>query len=171
MRGLAEAGHDVTVISHFPDKSPPAHYKDLVLPSANTLMNTVDLQHFIKQQSFYSHISEFFLLLEWGIDHCNATLKSKALLSVLKDRHKVKYDVIITEQFNSDCMMGVAHVLQAPVIALSSCAIMPWYYDRYSIPMNPSYNPALFFGQSENMNFLERLGNWITHHSFNIMYK
>lgn len=44
MRGLAEAGHDVTVISHFPDKSPPAHYKDLVLPSANTLMNTVDLQ-------------------------------------------------------------------------------------------------------------------------------
>lgn len=44
MRGLAEAGHDVTVVSHFPDKSPPAHYKDLVMPSTNTLMNTVDLK-------------------------------------------------------------------------------------------------------------------------------
>lgn len=44
LRGLAEAGHDVTVVSHFPDKSPLAHYKDLPLHSTQTLMNTVDLK-------------------------------------------------------------------------------------------------------------------------------
>lgn len=43
LRGLAEAGHDVTVISHFPDKSPPAHFKDIPLHADNTLMSTVDL--------------------------------------------------------------------------------------------------------------------------------
>lgn len=43
MRGLAEAGHQVTVVTHFPDKNPPPTYKDLVLPSANTLMGSVDL--------------------------------------------------------------------------------------------------------------------------------
>lgn len=44
LRGLAEAGHDVTVVSHFPDKSPPAHYRDIVMHSSTTLMNTVDLK-------------------------------------------------------------------------------------------------------------------------------
>lgn len=113
------------------------------------------------------------MLHQWGIDHCNATLKSKALQTVLKDKHKEKYDVIMTEQFNSDCMMGVAHAISpgTPVIALSSCGLMGWYYDRFAVPMNPSFNPILFFGQNEDMNFLERLGNWITYHSFNAMYR
>lgn len=43
MRGLAEKGHDVTVISHFPDKNAPQNYKDISLPKTNTLANTVDL--------------------------------------------------------------------------------------------------------------------------------
>lgn len=43
MRGLAEAGHDVTVVGHFPDKNPPANYKDLLLSKTETLTNSVDL--------------------------------------------------------------------------------------------------------------------------------
>lgn len=44
MRGLAERGHDVTVISHFPDKSPPVRYKDLPLTAHATMTNSVDLK-------------------------------------------------------------------------------------------------------------------------------
>lgn len=44
MRGLAEAGHDVTVVSHFPDKNAPPNYKDLKLSDTNLLMNSVDLE-------------------------------------------------------------------------------------------------------------------------------
>lgn len=48
MRGLANAGHDVTVLSHFPDKNPPPNYKDLVLKSnddlTNPLTNAIDLE-------------------------------------------------------------------------------------------------------------------------------
>lgn len=43
MRGLAEKGHDVTVISHFPDTNAIQNYKDVTLPKTNTLTNTVDL--------------------------------------------------------------------------------------------------------------------------------
>lgn len=43
MRGLAEAGHDVTVVSRFPDKNPPSNYKDLQLTGIDLLMNTIDL--------------------------------------------------------------------------------------------------------------------------------
>lgn len=44
MRGLAEAGHDVTVVGHFPDKNPPPNYKDLVLAKTDLLTNSVDLE-------------------------------------------------------------------------------------------------------------------------------
>lgn len=43
MRGLAEAGHDVTVVSHFPDKNPPANYTDLTFSKTETFTNSIDL--------------------------------------------------------------------------------------------------------------------------------
>lgn len=43
LRGLADAGHEVTVVSHFPDPSPSKNYKDLTLPG-ETLTNAISLQ-------------------------------------------------------------------------------------------------------------------------------
>lgn len=43
MRGLADVGHDVTVVSYFPDPTAPANYKDLPLKEVATLKNSVDL--------------------------------------------------------------------------------------------------------------------------------
>lgn len=44
MRGLADAGHDVTVVSHFPDKNASINYKDLKLPETNLLTNSINLE-------------------------------------------------------------------------------------------------------------------------------
>jgi len=44
MRGLAEAGHEVTVLSPFPDKSPPVRYRDMPIGAGETLTNMIDLQ-------------------------------------------------------------------------------------------------------------------------------
>lgn len=43
MRELAAAGHNVTVISHFPDAGAPENYKDLPLTGMDTLTNAVNL--------------------------------------------------------------------------------------------------------------------------------
>lgn len=43
MKGLAEAGHNVDVVSHFPDKNPVKNYHDLPLVGISSLMNVVDL--------------------------------------------------------------------------------------------------------------------------------
>ncbi len=43
LRRLADNGHEVTVVSHFPDPNPPANYKDLKLPG-ETLTNAISLQ-------------------------------------------------------------------------------------------------------------------------------
>lgn len=43
MRALAEKGHNVTVISHFPDSDPHQNYKDVPLTITQPLTNTGDL--------------------------------------------------------------------------------------------------------------------------------
>ncbi|XP_067632107.1 UDP-glycosyltransferase UGT5-like isoform X2 [Eurosta solidaginis] len=167
MRGLAEKGHDVTVISHFPDKAPPIKYRDIPLSNQPTLSNSVDLK-FFENRRFYNHFVEFFLLYDWGKDACNHTLRSDALAQVLRQRQR--FDVIIMEQFNTDCMTAVAHQLKAPFIAVSSCAMMPWHYDRMGMPFIASSMPELFMGKSESMSFSERLGNWFTFHAMRYLY-
>ncbi|KAH8357059.1 hypothetical protein KR200_009485 [Drosophila serrata] len=189
MRGLAEAGHSVDVISPFRDEKPPKGYKDYLLPSAS-LTDAIHLEvatlciHFIMNNlqelflpqdfehpfSFLAHYVEFIILYNMGKEACNTTLNSQALDEILKHPPGY-YDVIMIEQFNTDCIMSVAHVLQAPVIGLSSCALAPWHYERLGLPLIPSYISALFQGKSQEMSLAGRLGNWINVHSLNMLYK
>ncbi|XP_055918221.1 UDP-glycosyltransferase UGT5-like [Eupeodes corollae] len=167
MRGLAEAGHNVTVISHFPDRKPVENYTDLVLPPVDLFINTVDLKALTKRR-FYTPLKIFFSLHEWGEEACRNTFESEALEKVLSG--DIQFDAIIMEQFNTDCLMAVAHILKVPVVALSSCPLMPWHYERMGNPIIPSYIPALFLDQSENIDFLSRVGNWFIYHGYNFLY-
>jgi hypothetical protein len=62
---------------------------------------------------------EFFILSDWGLKSCELTLNSSALKNVLNQGRREPFDLIIVELFNSDCMLGIAHKLNAPVIGLS----------------------------------------------------
>jgi glucuronosyltransferase len=44
MKALAEAGHEVTVVSHFPEKDPPQNYKDIPLSGLTALVDVFDLE-------------------------------------------------------------------------------------------------------------------------------
>lgn len=102
---------------------------------------------------------EFFLLHGWGIEACEAAYSSVDVQKIIKK--KEQFDLILMEQFNTECMLGLAWKLQVPVIGLSSCALMPWLYERIGNPAIPSYIPALFMGYSDKMTFSERLANWV----------
>jgi glucuronosyltransferase len=43
LRALTERGHNLTVVSHFPEKNPPANWHDLKLSGLPTMSNSVDL--------------------------------------------------------------------------------------------------------------------------------
>lgn len=42
MRELADAGHDVTVLSYFPDKDAPSNYKDIVFDGMEVMTNSIN---------------------------------------------------------------------------------------------------------------------------------
>lgn len=63
--------------------------------------------------------------MEWGHDACEKLLASEHIDVLLK--HDQKFDVLITEYFNTDCALGLAYKLNiSKFIGMSSCALMPW---------------------------------------------
>lgn len=121
-----------------------------------------------KNRVSYNHFLEFFLLNKWGLEACEILYNSSATQHVLNSDET--YDVILTEQFNTDCMFGIAHKLNIPVIGMSSSLMMPWHYKSFGLPSNPSYIPSLFMGSSEKQDFVQRLGNWIAFHGMDFLY-
>ncbi len=107
------------------------------------------------------------MLHEWGRESCEKAINSAGMEKILKI--KDRFDVIIVEQFNSDCMLGVAWKLKAPIIGLSSSPIMPYLYDRFGLTHKPSHVPVMFMGYSDKMTYLQRLSNWLAAHIFPLM--
>ncbi|KAM8716696.1 hypothetical protein ACLKA7_003550 [Drosophila subpalustris] len=170
IRRLAESGHNVDVVSTFPDAQAPPGYTDYSLPGVNFSI-TLDFDMFEGSHlSFLLPYMDFAYLYMYGKDACRDTLNGEALEQILRNPPGY-YDVILMEHFNTDCLMGVAYKLKAPVVALCSSALMPWHYERVGAPLIPSYMPALFLGQSQQMSLGARLGNWVTTHSLNLLYK
>lgn len=106
------------------------------------------------------------MIQEWGIDACENALNSTAIQIVLQQT----FDIILMEQFNCDCMMAIAWKINAPVIGMSSCVLLPWLYDRVGSPLIPSYMPS-FLGYSDEMSLSERSISWISINAMNLFYK
>ncbi|XP_055597965.1 UDP-glucosyltransferase 2-like [Uranotaenia lowii] len=173
MRGLAEAGHEVTVISYFPNaqKSVPPlpNYRDYAFEGPDVLTDSFSIEE-QNTRDFVSNFIEFYELADWGFSSCEAALGSPALDEVLKLHRSKPFELIVTEFFSTDCMLGLAHVMNVPFVGLSSCALMPWHYDRIGLPDSPAYIPSEFSRFSERMGFWERAENWIVTRAVKLLY-
>ncbi|XP_026732558.1 UDP-glucuronosyltransferase 2B1-like isoform X1 [Trichoplusia ni] len=167
LKMLAEKGHQVTVVSFFPQKTPVANYTDISLQGiaeirkeavnlqkfekSNKLINLLGMKRFIIQALAFQGLSDLALNI------CSKLVRFPPLLEALQ----FDYDVVLVENFNSDCVLGLLHVhaIKAPVISVLSSPMIHWSYSRIGLPDNPSYVPTMTSESTSQMSFLERLEN------------
>ncbi|CAH0561508.1 unnamed protein product [Brassicogethes aeneus] len=157
VRGLAERGHQVDFVNHFPLKDPPPGYNDISLKGTlETFVNnlTVDAAQFTTHKDALD-----FILNEVGIKPCKTAFQNDKVKN-LRNTTKI-YDLIITEIFSNDCMLGFAHLFDVPVISITSSVNLPWGSDRFGLPDNPSYIPNYFMEYSPKMTLSERFWNTV----------
>ncbi|KPJ20033.1 UDP-glucuronosyltransferase 2B13 [Papilio machaon] len=82
-----------------------------------------------------------------------------------------KFDIVVTEQFNSDCSLGLAHHLKLPVIGLASHALMPWHYSRFGVSFNPSYVSHMFLSGGTKPKLYERIERVLFDSYLRLIYK
>ncbi|XP_058820277.1 UDP-glycosyltransferase UGT5-like [Topomyia yanbarensis] len=171
MRELAQVGHQVAVVSYFPNLDEPhPNYTDYMFEGQDILTNSLSLKHFT-QRKFWHNFKEFYELAQWGYITCHSALNSAAIDRVLELHKREPFDLIVTEFFSTECMLGLSYVLGVPFVGLSSCALMPWHYDRVGLPDSPSYIPSEFSTFSERMSFWERFENWFVTRSVKLLYR
>lgn len=100
------------------------------------------------------------MIHRFGLDLCKAIFQTK-IAKDLRDSKK-KYDLIVTEIFSSDCMLGYVHVFQVPVVALSTSVNLPWASNLFGLPDNPSYIPNYFVPYTSEMSLLQRITNTLS---------
>ncbi|XP_063536413.1 UDP-glucosyltransferase 2-like [Cydia strobilella] len=181
LKTLAERGHHLTTVSFFPLKNPPANYTDVSLEGIAQLgVETIDLQIYENPPSFIKYLGvdvermvkqamEFAPLADMALNVCRKLVDWPALTSALKK----DYDLVLVENFNSDCMLGLAHVygIKAPIVALLSSGVMPWSPGRIGLADNPSYVPTVSTAFLDKMTFIERLENTLLQLYFKWWYR
>jgi glucuronosyltransferase len=160
---LARRGHELTVLSYFPRtdndkaKEPLPNYKDISLvdPKVGVFVDVVDLK--LIDREWFLPIRHFHLLRFMADTACNIGLRNSAVKEFLQSDEK--FDVILTEKFNTDCYLGFIHRFKAPYISMSSHQLMPWTNNDMGNTDDPSYIPLIFLGLTRPLNFFDRMRN------------
>ncbi|CAH1985004.1 unnamed protein product [Acanthoscelides obtectus] len=171
-KALAEKGHNVIVISHYPVSSSMPNYQDIDLKDqSKQFVEAIDVEQIDPSSKLTRYMLTTFL--EYLAQKaCKDVMQSKNFQRFMKERHRYHFDLMIIEMFNTDCLMGLADIFNVPVIGLSSCTLMPWASDRFANPIHTGYIPNNLLPHSDRMNFLERVENTVvtTLHRFFYRY-
>lgn len=69
---------------------------------------------------------------------CQAALSSSIIDDILQTHENNPFDLVVTEIFATECMLGVIHKMNVPYVGLTSCGLMPYHFDRVAMPDTPS---------------------------------
>lgn len=110
----------------------------------------------------YSPIRKRFdAFVETAVKYCDQLLSDERLMQQLKHRH---YDVFIMESLDP-CSRILADYLNIPFIPLMTTGLGHWDGN----PRLPSYLPAAIAPFTNNMGFVQRIGNFIMKHMYDLI--
>ncbi|XP_023022724.2 UDP-glycosyltransferase UGT5 isoform X1 [Leptinotarsa decemlineata] len=152
---LAKRGHNLTVISAFPKKTPIPNWRDVSILEERDHSELIDFS--VLTGTKWDRVDNQWMLARVAERTCKSGMKNENFQNFLKENNE--FDLILMEVFNTNCFMGLAKIYQAPVIGMLSAVPMPWAPLWFGSPINPSYIPNQNLGFSDRMTFLERVAN------------
>ncbi|XP_056637124.1 UDP-glucosyltransferase 2-like [Diorhabda sublineata] len=167
MKGLAKAGHEVTILTVYEEKDPPnENYKQIVLKellrdqialiTRNTKANADTFK------DYFSYPTKHYLNLIEILDAITEmVLNQTEVQKMIKE--KPKFDAVIITHFNLEALKALAPHFGAHQVIFYNHGASNWINHLVGTPNNPSFDPVLILGYTGHMNFKERLINtWFT---------
>ncbi|XP_046745418.1 UDP-glucosyltransferase 2-like isoform X2 [Diprion similis] len=166
MIGLARAGHTVDLVNHFPLKNPVPGLNHISLKGTlHSYVNNVTASFALECNGVYG--MTHFISAREPPDLCNLMRLPQLQNIINTDK---KYDVMVTEVFGTNCYLAVAHKLKIPVVGVVTSVMYPWSYGPFFGDANPSFIPSQLATFTNEMSFLERVENTITHYYSNFLF-
>lgn len=157
MRGLAEKGHYVTMISPHKQNKPIKNYRSIHLEhSLSDAAKEVEAGNFINYNRAH-FIDGVEILHQVSVNLTRSVVKSENFRQFLHE--KEHFDVVIFEIFGCDAMIGLGHYFNAPTIGFSTLAPTKWTSELVGLSDFASHIPIIYNGYSDKMTFWERMYN------------
>ncbi|ERL84451.1 hypothetical protein D910_01883, partial [Dendroctonus ponderosae] len=160
MKGLAEAGHDVTVVSPYRLKDLPKNgkYRDVMLEGFATDFEK-NTQNLLAQPDI-SPYSMMKQTVDIMLDLANRTLHNPAVRRI-SDSNET-FDLVIVEYFRDDSLKIFAHRFNCPLVVLCSMGPTPMINPTVGNPQPASYVAHTILAKGFSTSF--------THRAKNLMY-
>ncbi|CAH0555379.1 unnamed protein product [Brassicogethes aeneus] len=157
-KGLAEAGHDVTIIAPYKEKTIPKDwkYREIVLDGFLDRKEKEQINLFDFANT--PPVITLFGMNGLGNEVTDLTFAHPNVQKLLKDKNE-KFDSVIVEQFVNDAMKYFAYHFNAPLVSFSTVGANAWVNPLVGNPAPPSFVPEIFLSYSSRMSFVERLKN------------
>lgn len=169
--GLVDRGHNLTVISHFPRKTPLQKYHDVPLENIESFIKNSASFLSLEQVTFdRSFLYKSTKLVEFaGKKACELTLQSRSFQHFL--RQKNHFDLILFEDFVAECLWPLVQKYNVPTISLLPSVLTPWNPGKYGNPSQLAYCPHFHLPYNNKMNFFQRVENVLLSVYTNLIYK
>ncbi|KAH0546855.1 UDP-glucosyltransferase 2-like [Cotesia glomerata] len=155
MKELAQRGHQVDVVSHFPLTNPIENYTDLsIRGSRSILVNKLTYETTVEFNSLALH--SVVELLGTGV--CDL-LYHDVFQNLIKNPQS--YDVLIIEINFADCYLAFGKHLNTPIVGILTGKLDEWLYEPFGVPYNPSYTRNSHASITRERTFFERLENFV----------
>ncbi|KAF9422945.1 hypothetical protein HW555_001488 [Spodoptera exigua] len=167
---LAIRQHNVTVINYHPVQKQP-FLRQISLQDRENASACVDIE---KRMEVLS-VSDFSLAYATAQvfknianTNCQKLMNNREVQELIRTR--AHFDLVIVEQFVTDCGLAVAYKLDAPAIGIAAHILSPWTYSRLGAPNNPAYVPNHFFGSGTKPDLFNRIKSVLINFGMNMYY-
>lgn len=155
---LAKRGHDVTYLSPYPFKKPPAeNYRDIAITSQGLF----DAFQEELDASFEDLNVNIVMLLKFWFDNValmqEYTMSDPAVQKLLHSNEK--FDICIIEFLMNESLLGFGAQFNCKIIAMSTIGQVKYINDMVHSPMPLSIIPHPFLSLTDKMTFLQRMEN------------
>ncbi|XP_058788821.1 UDP-glucosyltransferase 2-like [Phymastichus coffea] len=159
-KALAEKGHQVDVISHFPLKQPFPNYNEIVkLPPLNLSSNH-------EYENFSTRKKNFKSLHIWKRKYCIDTLENPEITRIIDHPPTdPPYDLLLIQFVSGyQCLTAIGHKWNVPVVGVATTFLYPYNHRYIGNPLNLAMSSSNLRVDKEKMNFWDRLYNFIMTH-------
>ncbi|XP_059612720.1 UDP-glycosyltransferase UGT5-like [Phlebotomus argentipes] len=153
MKGLAQAGHNVTIVAAYKQEIPVENMREIVVA-----MTPADsLSEILYQLTNKSPSEQIRDVLAYGLLFTDETLSDPNVKDLMSSGES--FDLVIIEIFYSESLLGFGRIFNAPVIGFSTFGAAKSSTDLNGSPSPLSYVPHFQFTFSDRMSFMQRLRN------------
>lgn len=156
IRELVKRGHNVTIISPFISNTRSLNYKEIVIK--NDLFSFVDNISIDDVHLFNGVPNVLFPIADLEHSSCLKVLKTDFIRGLIQSKKKC-VDLILSEEYFTQCYNLLAEQLDVPVIAISPSTSGIGTDLMIGNPGNPATVPIMTTSYTTHMGFFQRIMN------------